>query len=72
MKVKPQLYQTAVSNQLKKKMTIVMEGGLIQDIVKENISDVLIEVHDYDVDGIDPSTLKKDNNNKQFHKTTLD
>jgi len=53
-------------------MTIVMEGGLIQDIVKENISDVLIEVHDYDVDGIDPSTLKKDNNNKQFHKTTLD
>lgn len=72
MKVKPQLYQTAVSNQLKKKMTIVTEGGIIQEIVKENISDVLIEVHDYDVDGIDPSMLKKDNNNKQFHKITLD
>lgn len=71
MKLKPQLYQTSISNQMKKKLTIIVQGGCVQDIVKENISDVIIEVHDYDVDETDPSILKKDKDGNNYQLITL-
>lgn len=43
---------------VKKKIIIVMEGGIIQDIscIPE---DVIIEVRDFDIDGIDPARLEQ-------------
>jgi hypothetical protein len=72
MKIKPQLYQTSVSNQIKKKVIIVTSEGTIQDIVKENLENVSIEVHDYSADETSFSSIKKDANGDKYQLITLD
>jgi hypothetical protein len=72
MKRKPQLYQTSITNHMKKKLTIIVHGGCVQDVVKENIPDTIIEVHDYDVDETDPSILKKDKNGDSYQLLTFE
>ena len=69
---KPQLYQTTVSNEMKKKITIVIRGGCVTDVVKENLEDLTIIVHDYDVDQTDPNLLKKDNDGEKYQVLTLE
>ena len=69
---KPQLYQTSVSNEMKKKITIVIKGGCVTDVVKENLEDLTIIVLDYDVDQTDPDLLKKDNDGEKYQVVTLE
>jgi hypothetical protein len=69
---KPQLYQTTISNEMKKKITIVIRGGCVTDVVKENLEDLTIIVHDYDVDQTDPNLLKKDNDGEKYQALTLE
>jgi|APGre2960657373_1045057.scaffolds.fasta_scaffold271081_2 hypothetical protein len=69
---KPQLYQTNISNEMKKKITIVIKGGCVTDVVKENLEDLTIIVHDYDVDQTDPNLLKKDNDGEKYQVVTLE
>jgi hypothetical protein len=71
MKLKPQLYQTSIINHMKKKLTIIVKGGCVQDVIKENIPDTIIEVHDYDVDETDPSILKKDKDGDNYQLIAL-
>ena len=52
IKNKPQLFHNSIPSHNKKRMTIVISGGSIQDVVRENIDCELV-VHDYDIDGID-------------------
>lgn len=72
MKSKPQLYQTSVSNEAKKKVTIVFEKGWIQEIVKENLGGVSIEIHDYDIDPSSLNKTKTDQDGKKYQITTLE
>ena len=69
---KPQLYQTNISNEMKKKITIVIKGGCVTDVVKENLEDLTIIVHDYDVYQSDPNLLKKDNDGEEYQVVTLE
>mgnify|MGYP000700622786 FL=1 len=69
---KPQLYQTNISNEMKRKITIVIKGGCVTDVVKENLEDLTIIVHDYDVDQTDPNLLKKDNDGEKYQVVTLE
>jgi hypothetical protein len=71
MKLKPQLYQTSITNHMKKKLTIIVKGGCVQDVIKENIPDTIIEVHDYDTDETDPSILKKDKDGNNYQLIAL-
>jgi|GEM_PF-5353505 len=72
MKIKPQLYQTSVSNQLKKKVIIVASEGIIKDIIKENLENISIEVHDYNADETEFSSIKKDTNGNKYQLINLE
>lgn len=69
---KPQLYQTSISSEMKKKITIVIKDGCVTDVVKENLEDLTIVVHDYDVEQTDPDLLKKDNDGESYQVITLE
>lgn len=62
-KKKPQLIINTMS--LKSKVTIYVSGGKVEDIVKENCSNLNIEVHDYDI-GDREDGLYTDENGKNF------
>lgn len=47
VKKKPQLIVNTMN--IKSKVTIYVSGGRVEDIVKENCSNLDIEVHDYDI-----------------------
>lgn len=53
---------------MKHKITITMEGGLIQDIsgIPES---VVIEVMDFDVEGCEPESLKENEHGEKFTLT---
>jgi hypothetical protein len=62
-KKKPQLIINTMS--LKSKVTIYVSGGKVEDIVKENCSELDIKVHDYDI-GDREDGLFKDDKGKNF------
>lgn len=62
-KTKPQLIIDATS--LKKKITIHVNGGKVEDIVKENCPELDIKVHDYDI-GDTEEGLYKDDKGRSF------
>ena len=57
---------------MKPKITIVVSGGCVQDVIRENIGDVDIVIHDYDVDNTDPSVLKTDENDDEYQELTFE
>jgi uncharacterized Rossmann fold enzyme len=46
---KPQLYIYAMTKSMKPKITIIVSGGAVQDVVKENTNIDLV-IHDYDIE----------------------
>lgn len=49
-RVKPQMIQTSTSTQMTPKITIMVRGGIVEDIVKEKCNEVEVVVHDYDIE----------------------
>ena len=62
-KTKPQLIIDATS--LKKNITIHVNGGKVEDIVKENCPELDIKVHDYDI-GDTEEGLHQDEKGRSF------
>lgn len=51
----------------------MVEGGLIQDIIKTACPNIKIQIHDYDLDTItDNENIFIDQYNKKFHLTELE
>lgn len=74
IKNKPQLYHNSMTNHNKKRITLSISNGMIQDVVRENTDCELI-IHDYDLEGIDPENnihCKKDENGQWYQKVILD
>lgn len=67
----PQLFIDSMG--VKKSITIIVEGGLVQDIIKTACSNIKIQIHDYDLDTItDNGNIFLDQYNKRFHLTELE
>jgi hypothetical protein len=67
----PQLFIDSMG--VKKSITIIVEGGIIQDIVKNACPNTKIQIHDYDLDTItDDENIYLDQYNKKFHLTELE
>jgi hypothetical protein len=70
---KPQLINHATA--IKPKIKIIVQGGMIQDIIRESCSNVEIEVWDYDIepDVIENrKTCSKDSTGKLFNLFKFD
>lgn len=52
----------------KKKIVIIVEGGLIQEINNVPV-DVVVEVHDYDTDGSEPEREETDKDGNNYLKS---
>jgi hypothetical protein len=67
----PQLFIDSMG--VKKSITIIVEGGIIQDIVKNACPNIKIQIHDYDLDTItDDENIYLDTWNKKFHLTEFE
>jgi hypothetical protein len=67
----PQLFIDSMG--VKKSITIIVEGGIIQDIVKNACPNIKIQIHDYDLDTItDDENIYLDQYNKKFHLTEFE
>lgn len=51
-KGKPQMFHNSMSKHNKTRMTIIISGGSVQDVVRENTNCELL-IHDYDMEGVD-------------------
>lgn len=69
-KPKPQLIINAVG--AKKKVSIIVSGGCVVDVVKSSCPDVNIEIYDYDVEGDDCENCFLDNEGKQYKLITIE
>lgn len=63
---RPIIIQSEITN--KKKITIFVEGGVVEDIVKEKCSEIDVEVHDYDVEDSEEEDLFTDKYGRKFNK----
>jgi hypothetical protein len=63
---RPVIIQSDITN--KKKITIIVEGGMVEDIVKEKCSEIDVEVHDYDVEECEEDNLFIDKYGRKFNK----
>lgn len=52
-KTKPIVIQSEVTRQSTPKITIIVSGGCVQDILKERCTNTEVEIHDYDIEGLD-------------------
>ena len=65
---KPFFIHSCVTNHMKKRITIVVKGGTIQDVVREN-DDTQIIINDYDIEGENVELgrhFKKDENGEVY------
>jgi hypothetical protein len=69
-KTNPIVIQSDVTQQTKPKITIVVSGGYIQDIIKERCLNTQIEVHDYDIQD-EQENLNTDQYGKQYRIITF-
>ena len=61
-----------ISAQGKRKIQVVIKGGMVQDVLKQSCPDVDIEILDYDTTYVfDENDLSKDNKGKEYHLTTF-
>jgi hypothetical protein len=73
IKNKPQLFHNSVSRHNKNRITLIISGGSVQDVIRENIDCELI-IHDYDIEGIDAETNEycyKDENGEWYQEIYL-
>ena len=66
---RPIIIQSEITN--RKKITIVVEGGMVEDIVKERCSEIDVEVHDYDVEESEEEDLFTDKYGRKFNKSNF-
>jgi hypothetical protein len=74
IKNKPQLFHNSMTTHDKKRMTISIKDGVIQDVLREN-TDCELMIHDYDIEGIDPENnihCKKDQEGNWYQKVSLE
>ena len=74
IKNKPQLFHNSMTTHDKKRMTISIKNGAIQDVLRENTDCELI-IHDYDIEGIDTENnihCKKDQEGQWYQKIRLE
>lgn len=74
IKNKPQLFHNGASRNDKKRITISIKNGIIQDVVRENTDCELI-IHDYDIEGIDVESnihCEKDENGQPYQRISLE
>lgn len=69
-KTNPIVIQSEVTQQITPKITIVVSGGYIQDIIKERCLNTQIEVHDYDIQN-EQEYLNTDQYGKQYKVITF-
>jgi len=50
----------------KPRIIITIEGGVVQNVERVNC-DALVEIHDYDVDGLDEDTLTEDSDGNKYY-----
>jgi len=51
----------------KSKITIIVQGGLIQDVlIPKKLKDTIVIVRDYDTEGADPENLKEDEDGSEY------
>jgi hypothetical protein len=66
----PVIIQSEVSN--RRKITIIVKNGNVENIVKERCSDINVELNNYDIDkGPEYDNIFTDLRGKQFLKTTF-
>lgn len=74
IKNKPQLFHNGSTRNDKKRITLSIKGGVIQDIVRENMECEII-IHDYDIEGIDTESnihCKKDQDGESYQIIRLE
>lgn len=53
----------------KPRIIVYMEGGVIHDVWKvDGAKGTILELRDYDVEGVDPSDLKKDSQGNEYQR----
>lgn len=57
----------------RKKITIIVKGGIVEDVVNTACAEIAVEVHDYDIkkDIENESNFYVDKYGEEFHKTIL-
>jgi uncharacterized Rossmann fold enzyme len=73
-KKKPQLYIYAMTKNMKPRITIIVSGGAVQDVIKENTNIELV-VHDYDIEPHEFENKKnyyKDEHGNSFQLLSFD
>lgn len=65
-KNKPIVIQSEVTQQTTPKITIIVSGGCVQDIIKERCTNTQVEIHDYDIEGLDMQDCIQDKNGDTF------
>jgi secreted PhoX family phosphatase len=73
-KNKPIMFHNGTPKHNKKRITLSIKGGIIVDIVRENI-DCEVVVHDYDLEGLDVETnihVKQDENGEHYQQINLE
>lgn len=51
------------------RISIIVSGGLIADVIIPNSVNVIVEVKDYDVEGVDEDRIEKDDDDNEFVKS---
>jgi len=69
-KTKPQVFADSMG--VTPKLTLIIEGGIITQVVRKACQNIEIEIMDYDVDGDDESLCLKDKQGKLYKKINLD
>jgi hypothetical protein len=70
IKPKPIIIQSQVTNN-SKRITIIVSGGKIDDIVKEKCSEIDVFIHDYDTEGTEEDKLQIDQYGKKYKQITF-
>mgnify|MGYP003335742696 CR=1 FL=1 len=66
MNKKPVIIQSDISP--RRKITIIVENGNVENIVKERCSEIDVEVNDYDVEDLKAPNVYKDEKGKEYLK----
>lgn len=57
---------------VKKTLYVIVENGMVQDVVKVACPSVNVEIHDYDIQGEDSENVFLDRNGREFRKIELE
>ena len=68
---KPIIIQSQITNKNQPTITLNVENGIIEDIIKEKCNNIDVFVHCYDIDGLveeEKQNLLQDENGKKYQK----